>query len=83
MTLKVWKFLIPPYKPRVVETYPNGGILEASGMVAGALAESLEEAREMLTRIAAEEGRDARWLMVADVIELDIHTPKRLFWVEA
>jgi hypothetical protein len=80
--MKIYKFLIPPHKPRVIETYPNGGVLEAEGLYAGALAESVDAARELLTRLAAEEGLDTRWLQVADVIELDLHTPKRLFWVQ-
>lgn len=80
--MKVFKFLIPERKPRVVEAYPDGGVLEASGFYAGALAEDVEKARALLARIAAEEGFDARWLAVADVIELDLDTPKRLFWVQ-
>lgn len=80
--MKVVKFLIPQGRPRVIDTYPNGSTLEAEGLYAGALAETVDEARELLTRIATEEGIDARWLNVAKVIELDITTPKRLFWVE-
>jgi hypothetical protein len=82
VVLRIYKFRIPEKKPRVIDTYPNGGVVEASGMYAGALASSVGEARDLLTRIAAEEGLDARWLHVADVIQLDVDTPKRLFWVE-
>lgn len=80
--MKIYKFVIPPRKPRVIDTYPNGGVLEAEGFAAGALAESEEQARSLLARIAAEEGIDSRWLRAADVIELDIDTPKRLFWIQ-
>jgi hypothetical protein len=80
--MKIFKFRIPHGDRRVIDTYPNGGVLEADGLYAGALAETVEEARAVLVRVAAEEGLDTRWLAVADVIELDIDTPKRLFWVQ-
>lgn len=80
--MKCYKFLIPQGKPRVIDTYPNGSTLEVEGLYAGALANTVEEARELLTRIATEEGLDARWLHAAKVTVLDLDTPKRLFWVE-
>jgi hypothetical protein len=84
--VKAFKFMIKPGDPRVVArvTMPGGGerVTEAENRLAIAIAETQEEALALLTRLAEEEGDDARWLVVADVIPMNLDMPKRLCWVE-
>lgn len=81
--MKAYKFIVPPgkHKERVIES-DERGVLTVEGRLAIALAETKDEAVALLERTAAESGFDTRWLKVADVIELDLETPKRLCWVE-
>lgn len=81
--MKAFKFIVPPgkHKERVIES-DERGVLTVEGRLAIALATSREQALEILERTAAEQGFDTRWLKVADVVELDLETPKRLCWVE-
>lgn len=85
--MKAFKFLIKPGDPRAIDriTLPNGGgerVVEVDNRLAIAIAETQEEALVLLTRLAEEEGDDARWLTVADVIPMNLDTPRRLCWVE-
>jgi hypothetical protein len=82
--MKAYKFLIPVGKPvrLAPEDQTNGtGFFEIEGCVSVAIANSQQEALELLTRVAQEAGQDARWLKVATVIELPIDRPCRLCWV--
>lgn len=73
--MKAWKFLVPSDQYYPLTSDPD---IAFKGCVAVAIAESEIEARGVLTRAAAEEGGDARWLEVARVTSYDLDTPKRL-----
>lgn len=80
---KVYKFIVPPKadRPLAPEDQPADGTMTVSGCLAIAAASSLEEALAILRRTALEDGLDARWLKVADVVELPItENPSRLGW---
>lgn len=80
--LRAYKFMIGD-RERLLKTLPpttGGSVVSiyASNRLAVAIANSQNEAVEIIQRVGAEEGSDTEWLTVADVIVLDLDTPKRL-----
>ena len=77
--LRAWKFLLPPGKHHVL---PDGWIEAGCGAAAVAVATTVDEARALLVRLAAEDSLSASWLQVADVVEIPLDSPTRLIWVQ-
>jgi len=78
--LFVWKFIIPHNK--YVPLKSDSGIA-FSGCMTVAVAETEALAREAVTKYAAENGFDCRWMEVADVRRLELASGAVLGWVMA